>query len=316
VRTTLEDRKKQYRIIYELLLKKSRIPIKDISKIVGSYVAKKRMEEAFGQQYIIGPDIRKRSFSNLREYMYFVNCENPELAYLKYREDERIIYHAQMSGFCDLWIISRKEIDIDGKIILKGPRSDYYTSYASDRSWEKSLEIMRKKIESFNPKKYAPKHYIQTHFNESIEWDEEDELLYRYFKYDLRKPLAPVMRKHAISGGKLYKFLERLPETCTIATSYYPETLSAYDHYLFAFNTDYEDFIIELFSELPATISFFKVSDKLFIYTQISKMFFEISDSPDLNLYYLPLLVIELLRKKIVNKKEHAITMYFKGKSL
>ena len=62
----------------------------------------------------------------MKEYMYFANCENPKLAYLKYREDKNknIIYHSQMSGFCDLLIIAKEKIDVDGDIIFEGPRPD------------------------------------------------------------------------------------------------------------------------------------------------------------------------------------------------
>ncbi len=228
MRTTLEDRKKQYRIIFELLWEESRIPVKEIAVAVGPYVVKWRLKEAFEDQYIVGPDIRKKSYSNLREYMYFANFVNPELDFLRYRKDPRVTYHAKTIGFSNMWIITREKIDIDGDIIFEGPRSDYYTSYAPHHSWEKALEIMRKMIEEFDPRDYILKKYIQTHFDESVEWDEKYELLYRYFKYDLRKPFAPVMRK-GVSGSKLYKFLEKLPETCTIATSYYPESLSAFN---------------------------------------------------------------------------------------
>jgi len=319
MKTTLKQKKKQYRTIYELLFAVPRMYKKDICALLklNDRTVAKRLKEAFEQRYIVGPDIRKRSHSNTQEHIYFLKCENPELAYLKYREDENVIYHAQMSGFCDLWIIAKEKIDVEGNIILEGPRSDYYTSYAPDHSWETAVKIMQEKMEKFNPSNYKPKNIIQTHFNETIEWDEEDEFLYRYFKYNLRKTFAPVMRKHGISGSRLYKFLERLPETCTIATSYYPDSLPAYESYLYVFETDYEDFIIDLFSELPTTTSFFKVSDRLVMSAYIAKTYVDTTDlTTDISTHYISPLIVELLRKKIVKKKDHAIAMYFKGKSL
>jgi hypothetical protein len=170
-------------------------------------------------------------------------------------------------------------------------------------------------IEEFDPGDYILKKYIQTHFDESVEWDEKYELLYKYFKYDLRKPFAPVMRR-GVSGSKLYKFLEKLPETCTIATSYYPESLSAYESYLYMFETDYEDFLIDLFSELPTTASFFKVSDKLFAQVYIPE---KLAKNTELQLskkLYIPLLMVDLLKKGIIKSKEYSIIEYSKGKSL
>jgi hypothetical protein len=311
VRTTPQQRKKQYRIIYGLLWEKSRIPLRSIFKAVGSYMAKKRLQEAFGQQYIIGPDIRKRSYRNLKEYMYFANFENPERAYLKYREDERITYHAQMKGFCDLWIIAKEEIEIEGDIVLEGSRSDYYVSFAPDHSWEKALQIMQKKIERCELGTYESRGIIKTHWNETIEWNEKDESLYRYFKNDLRKPLGQAMKECKVSKDGLYNWLKRLPECCNINTHYYPETLSAYIHYLFMFETDYEDFIIDLFSELPASTSFFKVSNRLFARIYVPEQYVRDNDlQMAAEKWYLPLLTINLLEKGIVRDKKSAMLEY------
>ena len=82
------------------------------------------------------------------------------------------------------------------------------------------------------------------------------------------------------------------------------------------FETDYEDFIIDLFSELPTSVSFFKVSDKLFVLTYISKPFVRSKDLQVSSRYYLPLLMVELSNKKIVESKAHAIGEYSKGKDL
>jgi len=159
---------------------------------------------------------------------------------------------------------------------------------------------MREDVENFIPEDYKPKGIIKTHFDEPVKWDSEDEILYRYFKYNLRKKLSPVMKKHLISGTKLYAWLERLPEYCTIFTGYYPETLSAYDPYLYMVETDYEDFIVDLFSELPTTSTFFTISDKLFIYKEL----------------YIPLLLNELLNKEIIKSKARSITEFYWAKDL
>ena len=313
-----EDRKKQYRKIYELLWETPRITKTTISETLGVTrgTVERRMREAFEKDYISRPDIRKKSFKNLKEYMYFIRCKEPEILYLKYREDMNVVFHSQMAGFCDLWVISKKKMKIKGEILLEGYRSDYYTSYAPDHSWEAGLQNMRKMVDDFDPDNYTPQGIIQTHFNETIEWDEEDDILFGYFKYNLRRKFSPIFEKHQIHSNRIYRFLERLPDCCTIVTSYYPESLSAYDPYLFMFETDYEDFIIDLFSELPTSVSFFKVSDKLFVLAYISKPFVRSKDLQVSNRYYLPLLIAELSKKKILKSKAHAIGEYSKGKNI
>ena len=313
-----EDRRKQYRKIYELLWETPRVTKTTISKTlgVGRGTVERRMKEAFEKDYIVGPDIRKKSFKNLKEYMYFIRCEDSDIAYLKYRKKPDIIYHAETIGFCDLWVISKKRMKIEGEILLEGYRSDYHVSYAPDHPWETGLQNMRGMIKDFNPDDYRPQGIIQTHFNKTIEWDKEDKILYRYFKHNLRRKFSPIFDKYQIHSNRIYRFLERLPDCCTIATSYYPDTLSAYDPYLFMFETDYEDFIIDLFSELPTSVSFFKVSGKLFVLAYISKPSIRSVDLQVTEKWYLPLLILELSEKKIIKSKTRAIVDYFWGKNL
>jgi len=78
VSTRLEYLKKQYRIIYESLDEDPRIQMKDLSTILGvnRNSASKLVEKAFEQEYVMIPQIRKRSYANLKEYVYLANYEN------------------------------------------------------------------------------------------------------------------------------------------------------------------------------------------------------------------------------------------------
>lgn len=313
MRTTLEDRKKQYRIIYELLYKMARIKVKEISSAlrINRNAASRRLREAFELYYVLTPQIRKHSYANLKEYMYFINCKYPFDLYEQYRKDPDVIYHAVMGGFANLWVISKKKIDIKGDILFEGYRSDYYIAYAPHQSWRKAVQIMRKKVEQFNPDEYTPKNTIKTHWDESILWSTEDEILYREFKYNMRKNLSPVMKKHLISGQKIYEFLDKTAECCTIFTRYFPETISAYDPYLFIFETDYKDFIIDLFSELPTASFFFKVSDHLFVYTDVDRQLLRnVGLNTEISRLHIPLLVRDLFKKDIITNEAHAIIEY------
>ena len=315
--TTLDQKKKQYRSIYELLSTTPRITQKDMAVMMDldSRTIANRMKEALKFEYIIGPQARKKSYQNLKEYMYFVKCENPELIYLKYYEDQNIVYHVKTIGISNLWIIAKEKIDIDGDILVEGYRSDFYVSRPPDHTWETAIGIMRKKAEIFKSQYVTPQNYIQTHFNKTIKWTPEDELLYQYFKYNLRKPFTPPIKDHRIWERNIYNFLERLPETCTVFTDYYPDSLSAYDPYLFMFETDYEDFIIELFSELPTTSSFFKVSDKLFAHIHVPEELARIDGSNPSKLS-IPLLALDLKEKGIVRNKDYLVPEYYRKKDL
>ena len=73
---------------------------------------------------------------------------------------------------------------------------------------------------------------------------------------------------------------------------------------------------MELFSKLPTTSSFFKVSNKLFAYVHIPKEFARIDESYLSNKLYIPLLIIDLEKKGIVKTNDYLILEYSRGKSL
>lgn len=306
---TLEHRKKQYRTIYELLHEMPRIRAKPLSRIMKTRpsTASSRMKEAFEQGYIVGPQIRKRSFSNLKEYMYFINCEDPLGLFEEYIPDENVIYHSIMDGFANFRIVSKEKFKVKGDVVLEGYRSDYHISFAPDHSWGTAIQTMREMVQNFNPEDYEPQGIIKTHWNEIIEWDQKDEILFREFKYDSRKPLNPLMRKHHISKSKIDQWLKRLPECCTVFTCYFPEKISAYDPYVFMFETDFEDFIVDLFSELPTTSWFFKVSDRLLLYLWVDRGSMRSVDfrKPDISKLHIPRLLRRLSKEGIINHEAH-----------
>ena len=317
--TNLEERKQQYWSIFELLNRDPRIYIKDIAlKLkIDPNTASNRLAEALAEKYFSLPQVRKCSYQNMIEYVHFIDCKNPLELFRQYQEDTNVVYHARMSGFASMWITSKEKIDFEG-VVIDGPRSDYYVSHPPNHSWKQAIQIMQRKTEAFSPKVYQPKEIIRNHWNETIEWDETDEILYREFKYNLRKKFSSIMRTHHISANRIYRFLGRMQEYCTVFTRYFPETIMYYDPYLFMFETDYEDFIIELFSELPTSSFSFKVADRLFLYANIERTSIRepgryMSDISQLDI---PLLVEALLKKGILRSEEHTLVEYYWAKPL
>ncbi|MBU6996972.1 MAG: winged helix-turn-helix domain-containing protein [Theionarchaea archaeon] len=318
---SLEDRMKQYRRLYEILwFKNPRIKKKEIAAALGvdPRTASRRIEEAMEGSHILGPHVRKRSYANMKEYISFCSAKDPLETYTRLEKDSNISYHAKMTGFANSWIISKERVDISGEILVEAPRSDYYMSYAPDCSWNQALETIRNKIDDFSPLRYNPQCAIRTHWNETAEWDSEDENLLTYFRHNLRKTFIPVMREHLITTAKVYKFLAKLPTCCTVTTSYFPEGISEYDPYLFCFRTEYEDFIIDLFSQIPTSSLFFRVSDRLFVLAHLKKDIVRSNDFKGFQGFQPCLLSLtnKLLKKEIIHSEEHAIIEYHIAKNL
>jgi len=91
-----------------------------------------------------------------------------------------------------------------------------------------------------------------------------------------------------------------------------------YNPVLYMFETDYEDFIIELFSELPTSCFFFKVSDKLFSRMYIDREFLGNLDSDiaDVNQLHIPMILRTLTKKGILKRRTRAVISHHCRKDL
>ncbi|MGC1121128.1 MAG: hypothetical protein WBA22_08535, partial [Candidatus Methanofastidiosia archaeon] len=209
--------------------------------------------------------------------------------------------------FCNILAISDRKLDVGGAL-LWGVTADYYVSYAPDQSWRTTINNMWTAVGDFNPEDYTPTGHITTHWDEEVEWSEEHEILYQEFKYNLRKPLEPLARKRGIHMGMIRNFVKCLPQYCIIFTHFYPESLPTYSHYLYVFKTEYEDFIIDLFSQLPTTCWFQRISGKLIGHLSLltSSVNQENTRIRDVTALQIPLLIKELVRKGIVKSEAHA----------
>lgn len=313
--TTRSEQKnhEKYRRIYELFFETPRIPENSITKTVGgnSFTTKNRVKEATEKGYVSFPQIRKRSYANTKEYICFLRRKNAFQLFKQFITDDRFNYHAQITGFCDLWLKSRERIDI-GDSLIEGYSSDFYVSCAPHQSWDISIQKMKKKVKTFDKKEYTPQEIIKTRWDEYVDWPPEYDVLFTYFKYNVRNPITPVMKEHHIPSDTISQFLEDLPRLCTISVAYYPETIFAYDPYLYLVETDYEDFIIELFSELPTTSMYFKVGNNLFIllYTK-RELVRVVNNHEELEDLHIPLLMGELLDKDIITHESHGIIDFY-----
>jgi hypothetical protein len=316
---TSESRRKEFREIYEHLCDKPRFRPHHVAKdleLRPSSVGD-RLKEAVESGYIVGPQIRKKSFSNFKTYMYLVNSARPLKLFDEYIENDHILYHAIMEGFCNLRVVSDVKLDIEGTI-LGGVSSDYYISHPPDQPWKISNEKMWDMVRRFDPDNYAPKGYIKTHWNEKVEWGEQDETLFFEFKYDLRKPLQPLSEKTGIYMKKIKDFLEQLPRYCTVFTCYFQETIDNYDPYIYVFETDHEDFIIDLFSQLPTTCWFQRVADTLIVHLwtirgKMRKIDIRNKNVPEMQV---SLLIKELLKRGIIKKENHAVVKFYGRKEI
>ena len=115
MRTTLEEQERSFRVIYEAFFRKPRIFIKDLSPILrlDRHTAGNRVKKAIELGYVSVPQIRRRSYANMKEHIYFLNCKNPVQQFSKSCQLENIAYQASLIGSTNLWVVSDTELDCD-----------------------------------------------------------------------------------------------------------------------------------------------------------------------------------------------------------
>lgn len=296
--------------IYECLLENSRMTKKEISERLGvrKDTGGNLVDEVFQKGVVIPPQIRKKSFENFKEYVYLLKTDDPFEVFDDLTINNDVIYHGLLLGFADLWVISRKDISFKGDIILKGARSDYLINHAPDNTWEESINVMKTWVATSDPRRWESHQSIETHLGETVEWDSEDEELFRWFKHDMRKVYYPVLKENLISTTKLYSWFKLLPATCTTGIFYLPRGIVAYDSYLYMVKTEYESFLIDVFSQLPASTLFFKVEDSLFMEVKIEKLHTtEPVMSSGKSRVEIPFILQKLKKKKIIQGFKEAL---------
>jgi hypothetical protein len=97
------------------------------------------------------------------------------------------------------------------------------------------------------------------------EWDEEEWQMFYYFTHDLRKSFNELRKITPISWRKYEAWKKSLFDHCIHFQAYYPDGYDAYNIKTFCFQTDYEKFIVDLFSYLPATPVFSNVGNHILL---------------------------------------------------
>lgn len=180
------------------------------------------------------------------------------------REHPSINYVCVCQGDWDIMTIHDGPVDFSqiagykGKIMERA-REQVFTPKVTFTSWEPCFEKMEAFLtqtedlqkSTFNPKSHHP------------EWDEEEWEMFYYFRSNLRKNFSTLRKKRPISWRKYKEWKDSLEKYCTIVIEYYPKGYLQYDSITFCFRTDYEQYIVELLSNLPTTFFVYKTEEYL-----------------------------------------------------
>jgi hypothetical protein len=223
-------------ISYNQLAKRTGMSHRTVTK----YVAE--MESSF----MLGPAIFLKPSQSCTEYFYFLNVRNP----FSIREKTERCFAT--FGDWNLFLVSNTPVDytvIDEykDCFFKGINGGIYLSEVTTCQWIESM----KNIQMLPPP--DKKSFLCTEVLPEIPWNKKEWALYNEFRYNVRKPIDPVLKKVGVSESQYKEWLSSLPLYADIQTAFYPQGINNYLTYDILIESEYQEHIVRALGQLPAT---------------------------------------------------------------
>jgi hypothetical protein len=256
--------------IYELLLKNPRMPKSQMARKfrVNPATLNKWWNHAVNERIIVPPIFRRKSFINFREYFYFLKVEDPHRLY-EYLQIKggSVRYFSVQTGFCNFHVVSQEPvIGLKGEIVLSGARSDYFVSVPPNRSFQESIakiNVLLNNLGALDRRK-SPLKFQEDEFRP---WNEKDEAIFNTIYNDVRIPFASIVESVETYNDKTWSWFKNRKKFGDVITYFFPEGEAAYMLSLYVIDVEPENdsIIIDIFKELPSTVSFYRLADKFVI---------------------------------------------------
>lgn len=270
---TREEKLRRYHAIYDQIYFNPRVHVHEISKnlklarnTVSSY-----LEYMYESEILFGPELRLKYFPGLDEYVYLAKFDDPYAAFDELQRDPDVMYCSMFLGDWNVMIMSGKDYDPSGitgfeKLLLEGERLDNITPRVPLRDWKVALRMMKEEASEFSADSMRERNFVT---NGPPVWDDEEWKLFYEYKYNFRKKVTPVLRKHLISSDKFYRWIDTLPQHVNVNLRFYPDGYGNYTHFTFFFKTNYSKAVISLFSNLPTSPTCIEVGGGIIIMLNI-----------------------------------------------
>jgi hypothetical protein len=292
--------------LYQVVSNNPRLKKKDISQAfhVNEKTGAHWWSEALSRGIIRPPIFRRKSFSNFREYFYFLNVEDPHELFVNLHEKRGLMFFSVQSGFSNVQVVSQKKMNFSD-VVISGERSDYFVTTPCKCSFDDAVQVMLKKVGSIADLDVGPSPLV--YHDDDFVWDENDEKIYGELCNDFRKPFREVLRNTGTYSDKLLRWIRNRDQFGQTIVMYFPEGLGAYQPTTFLVETEYDSLLIEIFSCLPVPTVFYRIGAVV-----LFNVFLPFSLGGEVPYRSVPYVVLnELRKKKLVLKYTNSIDQYY-----
>ena len=261
-----------YYSMYYAYLEKPRIFKTEMSDFIGKSLntMSKYVKLAEENDIIFPPQLRLKMTKQAIEYMYFAKVSDPVECF-PFLKESGAFYVCLLSGFYNLMFMSYSPVDITHLpqyrgMFLSGKRSDYIVPTVPKQTFEKAYEKIDIKL------KMEPEpSLLSLDFPEGIQWSEDVWFLYHVLKYNFRLKYTPIIKHYHISVSSFYDRLEKIKMQTEVYIPFYPLGQMQYTIFHLLIKSRFHRFLIDCFSEFPASSLHCRVKDFLFSRVSISK---------------------------------------------
>jgi len=261
-----------YYSLYYAYLEKPRMFKTEMSDFVGKSLntISRHVRKAEENDIIFPPQLRLIMTKQAIEYMYFAKVSDPIDCY-PFLKESGAFYVCLSSGFYNLMFMSYTPVDITHlpqyrDTFLSGKRSDYIVPTVPKQTFEKAYQKINAKL------RVEPKpSLLSLDFPEGIPWSEDVWFLYHVLKYNFRLKYTPIIKRYHISVSSFYDRLDKIKQQTNVYIPFYPLGQMQYTIFHLLIKSRFHEFLVDCFSEFPASSLHCRVKDYLFSRVSISK---------------------------------------------
>jgi hypothetical protein len=251
--------------------KDPRVPTKHLAKKVRvtRNTAAKYLDEFIEDRILFPPQLRLKMTKQITEYVYLLKIKDP-ISFSEFIKNHNSVFYTCMLGgpfnilFMSYTPLTVSHLDGYEDTILAGIRSDYKVPTVQKRDFSTGWKIMMEKIN--NP---PEKSMIPNTLPKGGGWTPELWELYNHLKYDVRIGFTPLVKKFKFHATTFYKRYRDLLTLTDVFVPFYPLGEKRYTSFYLLFETDYQQFIIDSFGELPVYSTHMRIKDLLLSYVKI-----------------------------------------------
>ena len=250
-----------YYRLYRMLVDDLRLTSKEMAKKLG-HVGRGRSPSTIYKHYqnmlekkiTKNPILVLKPFEESQSRAFFCKKEPRDglsSTFRSLRKDQRLDYVLFLSGNCDFFITTRKDISFEKHQLTIIEEAEIYSPiFTVPKKWKSSLNEALTYMLDYTFQKGTIKRTV----SHQLEWDELDWKIYESMKHNGRKEFTTAARETGVWPKTVQnRFFDHVLPHCTTCHYFFPRGYDFYEKALLKIRSAYERDLVRALERLPCT---------------------------------------------------------------